>query len=316
MTVLVAIDGETTPDRSLEIGTELAERFDEELVALHVMPQDRFENIRESMGGDAERPVGLAVYPAFAQLEGAQPNEPNPYTIDRAQEDASRVARAVTKDTLGEGANVAVQGRVGEPVEEIVAEADRREARFLVIGGRKRTPVGKAVFGSVTQSVLLNAERPVVTVPKEDFSWSADAGTPIVAAVDRSDRAPRVVTEAWQLAEATGRPLHVAHVMTEDSYEALDHPDGGAGRPEADDLRAAAEEVADEAAEGIADEYTPVGLVGKPSKRLVDYAGEQEAGYVVAAGRSRSPVGKVLFGSVTQSLLLAAERPVLTVLSE
>jgi nucleotide-binding universal stress UspA family protein len=52
-------------------------------------------------------------------------------------------------------------------VEEILGEADRRSVEYLVIGGRKRTPVGKAVFGSKTQSILLTAACPVVTVMSE-----------------------------------------------------------------------------------------------------------------------------------------------------
>ena len=59
-------------------------------------------------------------------------------------------------------------GQVGEPTEEIIAEAERRGPRYLVIGGRRRTPVGKAVFGSTTQSILLNAELPVMTVMREE----------------------------------------------------------------------------------------------------------------------------------------------------
>ncbi|MFB6353943.1 MAG: universal stress protein [Halobacteriales archaeon] len=312
MAVLVAIDGESTPDPTLPVGAELAERLGEELVALHVMPQDRYENIRQSMGSDADGPVGLGVYPAIAQLEGASPEQPNPYTIDEAQRDARRVARAVVRDTLGEDVEVSLQGRVGKPVEQIVGEADRRDATYLVIGGRKRTPVGKAVFGSTTQSLLLSAQRPVITVPKDGDEWPAGEATPVVAAVDRSERGVTVARAGWRLAEATGRPLHVVHVLTEDGYAALDR--STADPPADDDRRAAAEELAREAAEGVADSYTSVGLVGQPSQRLLDYADEQDAGYLVAAGRRRSPVGKVLFGSVTQSLLLAAERPILTVM--
>lgn len=54
-------------------------------------------------------------------------------------------------------------GRVGEPGEEILCLADEIDARYLVIGGRKRTPAGKALFGSITQQIILDADRPVVT---------------------------------------------------------------------------------------------------------------------------------------------------------
>ncbi len=50
----------------------------------------------------------------------------------------------------------------GDPAEAIIETADADDADLIVIGGRKRSPAGKALFGSVTQSVILNAGRPVM----------------------------------------------------------------------------------------------------------------------------------------------------------
>lgn len=49
-----------------------------------------------------------------------------------------------------------------ETVENILRTADEHEVDSIVLGGRKRSPAGKAVFGSVTQKVILNTDRPVV----------------------------------------------------------------------------------------------------------------------------------------------------------
>lgn len=50
---------------------------------------------------------------------------------------------------------------------------------------------------------------------------------------------------------------------------------------------------------------------GDPAKIILDVAEEVDADCIAMSGRKRSPAGKVLFGSVTQSVLLSSDRPVL-----
>ncbi|OYR69650.1 universal stress protein UspA, partial [Halorubrum sp. E3] len=44
------------------------------------------------------------------------------------------------------------------------AYAEEQDARYVVIGGRQRSPTGKALFGSVTQDVMFESPAPVVNV--------------------------------------------------------------------------------------------------------------------------------------------------------
>lgn len=50
----------------------------------------------------------------------------------------------------------------GDPAEQILEAAAAVDADLIAISGRNRSPAGKVLFGSVTQSVLLSAERPVL----------------------------------------------------------------------------------------------------------------------------------------------------------
>jgi nucleotide-binding universal stress UspA family protein len=58
----------------------------------------------------------------------------------------------------------------GDPAESIIEAADEADADLIVVGGRKRSPAGKALFGSVTQTVILNAGRPVMVTGVPDGS--------------------------------------------------------------------------------------------------------------------------------------------------
>jgi nucleotide-binding universal stress UspA family protein len=55
---------------------------------------------------------------------------------------------------------------------------------------------------------------------------------------------------------------------------------------------------------------------GDPAEVIVEVAAELDVDNITMSGRRRSPTGKMLFGSTTQSVLLAAERPVTVLLDE
>jgi len=50
----------------------------------------------------------------------------------------------------------------GDPADEILRIAEEYGVDQICIGGRKRSPTGKALFGSVTQDVILGTNRPVL----------------------------------------------------------------------------------------------------------------------------------------------------------
>lgn len=54
--------------------------------------------------------------------------------------------------------------RGGDPADEIVRMADEHHASLIVIGLRHRSKVGKVIFGSTAQTVLLDAHCPVLAV--------------------------------------------------------------------------------------------------------------------------------------------------------
>jgi nucleotide-binding universal stress UspA family protein len=142
MTILAAVDGDDEPDRVVTVGEDLAAAYDDDLLVVHVLTEEEFERRDEA-------------------------NRREQYTVEDGQRDAASLARRVVEATTDRPGRVETRGLVGNVVEELNGEIERTDTRYLVIGGRKRTPVGKALFGSVTQSVLLEAAVPVVAVMDE-----------------------------------------------------------------------------------------------------------------------------------------------------
>ncbi|SEO38624.1 Universal stress protein family protein [Halogranum amylolyticum] len=77
---------------------------------------------------------------------------------------ATQIASVREASDLFEAADVEydVEESSGDPAEAIIDVANDVDADLVVVGGRKRSPAGKALFGSVTQTVILNAGRPVM----------------------------------------------------------------------------------------------------------------------------------------------------------
>jgi nucleotide-binding universal stress UspA family protein len=62
------------------------------------------------------------------------------------------------------GIEVEVRKGEGDVADTILAVARDLEPDVIVMAGRKRSPVGKAVFGSTSQAVILNAAVAVTVV--------------------------------------------------------------------------------------------------------------------------------------------------------
>lgn len=65
------------------------------------------------------------------------------------------------------GIEVVYHEASGVPTENIIKAAAEIEADAVSVAGRKRSPAGKAVFGSVAQSVVLQSDRPVISCKSE-----------------------------------------------------------------------------------------------------------------------------------------------------
>jgi nucleotide-binding universal stress UspA family protein len=91
----------------------------------------------------------------------------NPSGASATQLAPVRTASRVLDDA---GVDYVVTESSGDPAERIVDTAEEVDADLVVIGGRKRSPTGKALFGSVTQTVILHATRPVMVTRSPEQS--------------------------------------------------------------------------------------------------------------------------------------------------
>lgn len=82
--------------------------------------------------------------------------------FDHAEHELGRVNRTLADDNLPSELRLLVRGQ--SPGEDLVQFAGENGVDEIIIGVRRRSKVGKLVFGSTAQYVILNAPCPVVTV--------------------------------------------------------------------------------------------------------------------------------------------------------
>lgn len=137
--ILVATDLGDTAERLLRKAKDIARRLDQPLEVLQVIPAEDMEALREA-SPPGDQYVDMIVQRVRDEL-------------------TARVREVVDVDA----ARVMVSR--GDPADQIVQAAEDRSAEMLVIGVRNRSRVGKLLFGSVAQPVLLRAPCPVLAVP-------------------------------------------------------------------------------------------------------------------------------------------------------
>ncbi len=117
---------------------------------------------------DADETRALAQAETIRELPGAESATVHVMHVfgseDRAESTSPRqldAGRSVADRLQDRGVPVETLSRHGDPAEEILKAADEVDADMIVLGGRKRSPLGSVLFGSVSQEVTLDSQRPV-----------------------------------------------------------------------------------------------------------------------------------------------------------
>lgn len=122
--------------------------------------------------GYVPTPEGEAAFDA-ALAEAGRRSEPllllnsprsgAPVSADVAPESVVR-DMATRAQAAGVDLQVRQEPHDGEISDEVLRVAQETDASVIVIGLRKRSPVGKLLMGSSAQRILLDADRPVLAV--------------------------------------------------------------------------------------------------------------------------------------------------------
>lgn len=229
-----------------------------------------------------------------------------------ALEELERRGRARLEELVGrlEASGGAVGGahfRVGSAAAEIVAQAEELEAGLVVLGSRGLGAMGRALMGSVSDSVVRYAPCPVLVVRKEPLAFP----TRILLATDGSEEAKLAATTAADLAGGTDSELHVVTVgpFVPTVFAATEEEPGRIAREARKTLDEQVGRI--EAAGGrVAQAHL---RLGGAAEEIVALAEDIEAGLIAMGSRGRGGIRRALMGSVSERVVRHAHCAVMII---
>lgn len=88
--------------------------------------------------------------------------EPDQAAVARFESELEKVKKRLADDGLDHEVRRMDRGRMAS--EDLLDVAEETRADMIVIGLRRRSPIGKLILGSQAQQILLDAECPVLAV--------------------------------------------------------------------------------------------------------------------------------------------------------
>ena len=294
--ILCPVDFSEFSLRALERAAPLADWFNAEVVALHVIP------FLTPPG------PGLPYFPAPLQ------------TTKEQEAQAERDLKDLVAPFVAEGVDVKTRVRRGDAWREILAEAEGLSADLVVMGTHGRSGFEHLLLGSVTEKVVRRATCPVLTV--SNLPAPPRVGPlfrRVLCAADLTEASAHTIDFALALAEENQADVTLLHVI-----EGL--PDQASGArlylavPEIGPLRRDLTEQARDRLRGAVTSESRAWCevrerveVGTAWRAILRVAEETDADLIVMGAHAHGPLGRMLFGSTSSHVIRQAACPVLVV---
>jgi nucleotide-binding universal stress UspA family protein len=278
--ILVAVDFSKPARAAYDRALALSRKHDAELLVVHAVPADRPFNWE-----GRERAVLVASLRRAAHAAGVHPK-------------------------------VSIQH--GDPAGVILLHARSRAADLIVMGTNERSGLDHFRFGSVAETVALQATQPVLVVPAADQETGDRLApfTNIVVAVDLSEGSSAAIERALAIADDNSR-ITVVHVVAGMAHAGASRYMYGLMEPEyhrhvaADARRKIAALIPSEV---TAQRKVHVRVVsGDPAAEISRVASETGADVVLVGVSPRGAIGRRVFRSTAARVIRNADVPVLAV---
>ncbi len=291
--VLCPVDFSETSRRALRYAGAIATWYEAVLHVMHVIPDASASNA--ALASAAPATVAEQIH---AAADAALKN-----FVDEADLSAPLAALNI---------------RSGSPAAEILEFAQHTNADLLILGTHGRSGMSHLLVGSTAERVVAHASCPVLTIPpyaREVLSPAVAQFKRILAACDFSEASNHALTYGTSLAQENDASLTLLYVIdalsNEDALAAADQRTNEYIARRKRDARESLRLLAARDTHAACETLERVEL-GSPARTILNVAAEIQADLIVMGAQGRGPLGVILFGSTTQTVLQRATCPVLT----
>ncbi len=279
--ILCPVDFSDQSAASLQVAGVIAQSFGSEVVVLHLQ---RLE---------------APVYFTVAQTQALRGQLRR--SVRAARKHTGEFARKYLPEGVAQRVTVMEEDDV---VDTIFKTQDEMGADLIAMGTHGRGGLARVRLGSIAESVLHQAQVPILTVgPRVKLTPTREAIRRVLCPVNYSPSSQAALEHAATLAVKTGAELTVAHIE-EDSV----------GKNE----QASVEQLCNWVPANIRAHCAVKEVVkqGSAAEQIVEEAEKSHADLLVIGAQPRSLLGAVLLGSTTDLVIRSAACPVVSVIGK
>jgi nucleotide-binding universal stress UspA family protein len=285
--IIWATDGSKESEEALNYARFFAQRFNSEIIGIHVIPT------HERLLYDYSRDPDSELYRWLERV---------------AENYKARFASTANKLDI-QGIHFRGEVLIGEPNKEILRSTRHEKADLIVMGARGHGLIDRMLTGSTTLKVLRESTVPVVAVKKKNEEGTIDIRN-ILVPLDATENVNSALKYAIDLAEKISASISVVYVFSLGIYDYGVPPSvvENLVKPAPNELLKRVEDV--KLNRGIRQggvtklEINAEVIEGiNPSVAIVEYASNKKSDLIVINTHGRKGIKKFILGSVTEKVI-------------
>ena len=279
--ILVPIDIETNLEKQLNLAVRLAKKYNSELIVVKVLPND-------------------------AKLESI-----NHIILEQVNGKLEKIVKKFNESNIKSESHILY----GNQFDQTISLAEQKDVNLILINDKDTKADGSNnSIDVVTEKLIRKSEKPVWVIKKD----SNEIPEKILCPIDFSEPSERALTNAIKIARTFQTQLHIINVFTplQESFSIRLNVDYKKENERLKDENSIKFDEFISQFNLIEVDYKKEVLSGKPHKRIIEYADNENIDLLFMGTTGKSLLQRVFIGSVTEMVLRSLPCSIVTTKSE